>query len=129
MQPFLGLFNLGVGEIVLLLTLVLILLGGKKLSELAKGMGDGIIEIRKLIKRISQAADDESTEAGRSLGGIYGKPAAEALTPDNDVAELYDPAVLENKSAPQKRSNSLLKLFEKLVARLRRFLRLKRSTS
>jgi sec-independent protein translocase protein TatA len=88
MQPFFGLYNLGGWEIVLLLAL-LILFGSKKLPELAKGLGQGLFEFRKRI-------DDESTEAGRSIGGIYGKHAGEALTPDNQVAELYDPAVLEN---------------------------------
>jgi sec-independent protein translocase protein TatA len=122
MQPFFGLFNLGGGEIILLLALVLILFGAKKLPELAKGLKLGIFEFRKAI-------DDEATEAGRSLGGIYGKPAAEALTPDNHVAELYDPAVLENEPAPQKRSNFLLKLLAKFMMRLRRLLRLHPRTS
>ena len=30
---------------------------------------------------------------GKSLGEIHGKAAADALTPDNQIAELYDPAV------------------------------------
>src|SRR5258705_4911381 len=122
MQHFFGLFGLGGGEIILILALVLILFGAKKLPELAKGLGQGIFEFRKAI-------DDEATEAGRSLGGIYGKPAAEALTPDNKVAELYDPAVLENEPAPQKRSNTLLRLFRKFMMRLRRLLRLHPRTS
>jgi len=121
--------GLGGWEIVLILALVLILFGAKKLPEITKGMGDGIIDFHKLLKRIFQAADDEATEAGRSLGGIYGKPAAEALTPDNQVAELYDPAVLENEPAPQKRSNTLLRLFRKFMMRLRRLLRLHPRTS
>ncbi|SRR6266481_5303493 len=117
MQPFFGLFNLGGAEIILILALVLILFSAKKLPDLAKGLGDGLLKFRKRV-------DDEATEAGRSLGGIYGKPGAEALTPDNQVAELYDPDILENDSAPQKRNNILLSLFRKFVTRLRRFLRL-----
>src|SRR6266705_1700658 len=122
MQPFFGLFGMGGGEIILILALLLILLGAKKLPELAKGLGLGFFEFRKLLKRMFQSADDEATEAGRSLGGIYGKPAAEALTPENHVAELYDPAVLENSSAPQKRSNALLTLFRKFVMQIRRLI-------
>jgi len=109
------LFNLGAWEITLILALVLILFGAKKLPPLAKGLSQGLFEFRK-------AVDDEATEAGRSLGGIYGKPAAEALTPENHVAELYDPAVLENSSAPQKRSNALLTLFRKFVMQIRRLI-------
>src|SRR5215475_14886761 len=100
MQPFFGLVGLGGGEIILILALLIILCGAKKLPELAKGLSQGLFDFRK-------AVDDEATEAGRSLGGIYGKPAAEALTSDNHVAELYDPGVLQNDSEPQKRSNVL----------------------
>jgi sec-independent protein translocase protein TatA len=42
-----GLFNLGGGEIILVLALVLILFGAKKLPELAKGLGQGIKEFKK----------------------------------------------------------------------------------
>lgn len=106
---------MGGGEIILILALLLILFGAKKLPDVAKGMGRGLFQFRKAI-------DDEATEAGRSLGGIYGKPAAEALTPENHVAELYDPAVLENSSAPQKRSHALLTLFRKFLMQIRRLL-------
>jgi len=121
MQPFFGLFNLGSSEIVLILALILILFGSKKLPDLAKGLGRGLFEFRKHI-------DDESIEAGRSLGGIYGKAAAEALTPDNQVAELYDPTILENDSEPKKPGNTLLNLFRKFAMRLRGLLRLNRRT-
>ena len=45
-----------------------------------------------------------ASDAGRSVGGIYGKAAAQALTPDNQVAELYDPAVL-GKEQSRRRFN------------------------
>jgi sec-independent protein translocase protein TatA len=122
MQPLFGLFNLGGGEIILILATLLILIGAKKLPDLAKGLRLGIFEFRKTV-------DDEATEAGRSLGGIYGKRAAEALTTDNHVAELYDPAVLQNHSEPQKRSNALLNLLRKFVMQLRRLRRLNRPLS
>jgi TatA/E family protein of Tat protein translocase len=79
---------LGGWEVVLILAMILILLGVKRLPEIAKGLGDGLFEFRKEI-------DSQAYDAGRSLGGIYGKPAAEALTPDNQTAELYDPAVFQ----------------------------------
>jgi Sec-independent protein translocase protein TatA len=116
MQPFLGLFNLNGGEIVLVLALPFILVGAKKLPDLVKGLGHGFFQFPKAI-------DDEATEAGRSLGGIYGKPAAEGLTHDNQVAELYDPAVLQGSSPPHKRSNVLLRLFAKVLSPLRRLFR------
>jgi len=121
-QPFFGLFNLGGGEIILILAALLILVGAKKLPDLAKGLRLGIFEFRK-------AVDDEAAEAGRSLGGIYGKPAAQALTAKNRVAELYDPAVLQNDTEPVKRSNAIPNLFRKFAMQFRRLLRLNRRLS
>ena len=92
----LGYFNLGGGEIILMLALILILFGAKKLPELAKGLGRGIDEFR-------DAADDVASEAGRSVGGIYGKRAGRALTPGNHVAELYDPSVFNREKRPRRR--------------------------
>lgn len=93
----LGYFNLGGGEIILILALVLILFGAKKLPELARGLGRGIHEFR-------DAVDDVASEAGRSVGGIYGKRAGQALTPDNQVAELYNPSVFNQEKRPGRRA-------------------------
>src|SRR5690349_17249964 len=78
---------IGGWEIVLILAITIILTGAKKLPDIAKDLGTGLLHFR-------DSTDDLSHDAGRSLGGIYGKPASEALTPQNEVAELYDPAVL-----------------------------------
>ena len=47
LNPLLAVFNLGGAEIILILALVLILFGAKKLPELAKGLGQGIKEFKK----------------------------------------------------------------------------------
>ena len=82
MAPFamFALFNLGGGEVILVLALILILFGAKKLPGLTQGL------------------DRRAQDAGRTLGGIYGRPSAQALTPDNQTAELYDPAVFHRSS-------------------------------
>ncbi len=49
----LGIFNLGGGEILLILALVLILFGAKKLPELAKGLGQGIKEFKKATREVT----------------------------------------------------------------------------
>jgi sec-independent protein translocase protein TatA len=99
----LALFGLGGGEIVLILAVVLILLGVKRLPELGRGLGRGIFEFRKATKEVKDEIDEAASDAGQSVGGIYGKPVAEALTPDNHVAELYDPAVLQGEPKLRKR--------------------------
>ena len=87
--PFPGLlatmFGLGGWELVLILAVILLLFGARKLPDLSRGLRDGLSAFRREL-------DEEAQDAGKSLGGIYGKPAAEALTPGNQVAELYDPA-------------------------------------
>jgi sec-independent protein translocase protein TatA len=62
MNTMFGLFNLGGGEIILILALILILFGAKKLPELAKGLGQGIKEFKKATKEVTdevQSAMDE----------------------------------------------------------------------
>src|SRR5215471_1504965 len=78
--------SLGGWEAVLILALLLILLGAKKLPEITRRSGNGMFGFRKELDR-------QAYDAGKSAGGIFGKPAAEALTPENQTAELYDPAV------------------------------------
>jgi len=64
MNPMLALFSLGGGEIVLILALVLILFGAKKLPELAKGLGQGIKEFKKATREVTdevQRATEENS--------------------------------------------------------------------
>ncbi|MBI5396057.1 MAG: twin-arginine translocase TatA/TatE family subunit [Verrucomicrobia bacterium] len=44
--PF-AVWDLGMGQIILILLVVLLLFGAKKLPELAKGLGQGIKEFKK----------------------------------------------------------------------------------
>ena len=53
MNRMFGLFNLGGGEIILILALILILFGAKKLPELAKGLGQGIKEFKKATREVT----------------------------------------------------------------------------
>ena len=118
----LGLFNLGGGEIILILALVLILFGADRLP--------GSERIRRGLFRFWGAADDEAKAAGRSLVGIYGKPARQALTPENQVAELYDPAAFQKEPEYWRPLKSLRRLIKNLWCRVLRFLaRLRTRTS
>ena len=84
-------------EILFILAVVLILFGAKNLPEITRGLGEGVSQLRKRVGRLPRELDQGAHDAGESLGGIYGKPAAQALTPDNQTAELYDPAVFHNQ--------------------------------
>jgi len=58
-----GLFNLGGGEIILILALILILFGAKKLPELAKGLGQGIKEFKKATRDVNDEFSRAMEEA------------------------------------------------------------------
>src|SRR5437762_13387173 len=61
MNTMLAVFGLGGWEVVLILAVVLILFGAKKLPELAKGLGQGIREFKKasseVTSELQRAAD------------------------------------------------------------------------
>lgn len=81
---------------VLIVAVILVIFLAKHIPKIGRGFGNGLSAFRK-------ACDEQAHEAGRSLGGIHGKPAAQALTPDNRTAELYDPAVF-HKEERQRRA-------------------------
>ncbi len=79
-------------EIVLLLAVLLILFGARKLPEMARNLGsllDRPTLLDRLLDWLRKGPDQEAHDAGKSVGGIYGKPAAQALTHDNQTAEFY----------------------------------------
>jgi sec-independent protein translocase protein TatA len=70
MNVMFALFNLGGGEIILILALVLILFGAKKLPELAKGLGTGIKEFKKATRDVTDeihTAMEEPPPPSKSL--------------------------------------------------------------
>ena len=62
MNIMFGIFNLGGMEIILILALVLILFGAKKLPELAKGLGQGIKEFKKATKEVTDEVQNSMDE-------------------------------------------------------------------
>src|SRR6185369_7332453 len=88
----LGLFNLGGGEIILILALILILFGAKKLPELAKGLGQGIKEFKKATKEVteevSQAMEEQPSAPPKRLPSST-IPTSE--TPEHPIASQSSP--------------------------------------
>ena len=60
MNAMLAVFGFGGWEVVLILAVVLILFGAKKLPDLAKGLGTGIKEFKKATREVT----DEIQNAG-----------------------------------------------------------------
>ena len=77
---------LGGWEIVLILAVVLILFGAKKLPELAKGLGTGIKEFKKATREVTDEIQNAPTEASA-------KPVAPAPAPtpaNQTIAQTSD---------------------------------------
>jgi sec-independent protein translocase protein TatA len=54
--------NLGTGEIILILVIVLIFFGAKKIPELAQGLGKGLREFRKAARDIQEEVEKPAEE-------------------------------------------------------------------
>ena len=65
-QPYIAFFNLGPWEILLVLIVVLVLFGAKRLPELARGLGLGINEFRDAVdsskKEIMDVIDSDKVD-------------------------------------------------------------------
>ena len=59
--------NLGTGEIILILLIVLIFFGAKKIPELAQGLGKGLREFRKAAKDIQDEVEKPSAEDSKKI--------------------------------------------------------------
>ena len=60
-NAILAAFGLGGMEVVLILAVVLILFGAKKIPELAKGLGSGIKEFKKATKEVTDEIQNSGT--------------------------------------------------------------------
>ena len=54
--------NLGTGEIILIVLVILVLFGAKKLPDLAQGLGKGIKEFKKAVKDVEDDVKKESSD-------------------------------------------------------------------
>jgi sec-independent protein translocase protein TatA len=54
--------NLGAGEIVLIVLVILLLFGAKKIPELARGIGKGMSEFKKGIKDVENEIKSTDTD-------------------------------------------------------------------
>lgn len=54
--------NLGTTEIILIVLVVLVFFGAKKIPELAQGLGKGIREFRKATREVQEDPEDKKIE-------------------------------------------------------------------
>ena len=66
--------NLGAGEIILILLVILILFGAKKIPELARGIGKGMSEFKKGLKDVEdeiKTSDSESKKIDEKKSKVF----------------------------------------------------------
>ncbi len=51
--------NLGATEIILIVLVILVFFGAKKIPDLARGLGQGIREFKKATKEVSEGVEEE----------------------------------------------------------------------
>ena len=82
MNIMLGLLNLGGGEIILILALILILFGAKKLPELAKGLGQGIKEFKRAAHNASEDLSEVISENPRTASRRLAPATTSSTAPE-----------------------------------------------
>jgi|ERR687890_34491 sec-independent protein translocase protein TatA len=83
-----GLGSVGPMELIILLTIILLLFGAKRIPELARGLGTGIREFRKGTS--GQDEKDELNEKERTLAGNTGEDKGSARTHEEAAREGRD---------------------------------------
>jgi sec-independent protein translocase protein TatA len=70
-----SLTNLGGPDLIIILLIILVLFGAKKLPELARGMGSAIKEFQKAKSEFTNELESASTDLAKNQPGVQ-KPAA-----------------------------------------------------
>jgi len=86
-----GLGSVGPMELIILLSIILLLFGAKRIPELAKGLGTGIREFRK-----GTSGQDEKNELNENEKEKEGALAGSA-SEDKDNARMHEEAAREGR--------------------------------
>lgn len=105
--------SLGAGEIAIIFVLVLILFGPQRLPELARGLGKGMRELRKVTAEIQQQLsllgdydENESKRRERPLNSRLPSAAEAYSDPDADDEVSEDDGNAERKDAQRRGNNT-----------------------
>jgi sec-independent protein translocase protein TatA len=79
MNPFFALLGLSGTELLVVMVVILVLFGAKRIPEFAKGLGKGINEFKKASREVTDAIETESA------------PVAPKAPPVNTAAQVQAP--------------------------------------
>lgn len=87
----LAVFGIGGWEVILILAVVLILFGAKKLPDLAKGLGQGIREFKKATSEVTQEIQNATREDTTSQKHWSNQPQSLPEKPADPAAPTSQP--------------------------------------
>ena len=92
--------NMGMGEIALIMVVILLLFGAKRIPEIAGSFGKGIREFKKSVNDVDRSIRDDSRESR------IDEPRADRLAATRDVAATAAPRVEDaDRPAPKRLLN------------------------
>lgn len=95
MNNMFALFDLGGGQILLILALILIFFGARRIPELARGLGQGIKEFKKATREVTDEIQNAADNAGT--------PSPSPNKQINNSAQTEKPATV-SQSTDQKKA-------------------------
>jgi sec-independent protein translocase protein TatA len=98
-----GLPTAGPMELIIVLVVILLLFGAKRIPELARGLGSGVREFKAGTKE-GQLEDKKDKEKADEEEGVTSEAKAENETKLEDETKLEEDTTVEAEKAEQKRS-------------------------
>jgi len=77
-------FGVGTQELLVILLVVLLLFGGKRIPEVARSLGAGLRDLRRAMQDVQREVNAESLEPRATLPPPYGDGKAPAAPPEDE---------------------------------------------
>ena len=94
-------FNIGTPELILILVVALIVLGPKRLPELAKSLGRGLREFQKAAEDLKDSLQKDFRPDAESPAESEEAERPIAITPPPNVSEVSTPPPSTGQSGPE----------------------------
>jgi TatA/E family protein of Tat protein translocase len=93
-------FGIGFQEMLLILVVVLIFFGPKRLPDLAKSLGKGLAEFKKASEEVKKGIDDAMKEENAKAEGAKEAPAKEETPATAESPPPNPPGLLIDEKEP-----------------------------